>query len=135
MYISADLKRMQRYAAADVSAAVFFAFFGGVYEHFSHEVYSYFMLYAFAVPLFLGALPLLLLLVRGKQLSSACGLLIFHCGLAALTVGAVFKGVLDIYGTTNRLLAVYPVIGGALCLIGLIAAARSVGRNDSEIKH
>ena len=45
-------------------AAVFLAFFGAVYETFSHEVYSYYMIYAFAIPLVLGTLPLLALALR-----------------------------------------------------------------------
>lgn len=41
-------------------------------------------------------------------------------GIAALTVGSIFRGVLDIYGTTNRLVIVYPVVGGILLAAGLI---------------
>ena len=38
-----------------------------------------------------------------------------------LTVGSFIKGILDIYGTTNRLLVVYPIIGLALAIAALIA--------------
>ena len=41
-------------------------------------------------------------------------------GIAALTVGSIFRGVLEIYGTTNRLVIVYPVVGGTLLAAGLI---------------
>ena len=37
--------------------ALVLALFGAVYEVFSHGVYSYYMLYAFAFPLAGGALP------------------------------------------------------------------------------
>ena len=35
----------------------FLALFGAIYERYSHEVYSYYMIYAFAIPLLFGALP------------------------------------------------------------------------------
>ena len=40
-----------------IAASIFLAFFGAIYELFSHEVYSYYMIYAFAIPLVLGAVP------------------------------------------------------------------------------
>ena len=44
---------------AYLTASVFCALFGAVYELFSHGVYSYWMIYAFAFPLLLGAIPCL----------------------------------------------------------------------------
>ena len=44
-----------RHAVLSLSFAVFCAFFGAVYEHFSFGVYSNFMIYAFAFPLAAGA--------------------------------------------------------------------------------
>ena len=121
MYTSDDRSRALRYVRLDLIAAVFWALFGAVYEKFSHEVYSYAMLYAFAVPLIAGALPLTLLLCRKKPLRmpSAGALVFWHAGLASFTVGLIFRGILDIYGTTNRLLAVYPVSGGILTAAAL----------------
>ena len=121
MYTSDDRSRALRYVRLDLIAAVFWALFGAIYEKFSHEVYSYAMLYAFAVPLVAGALPLTLLLCRKKPLRmpKAGALVLWHAGLASFTVGLVFRGVLDIYGTTNRLLAVYPVSGGILTAAAL----------------
>lgn len=43
------------------------AAFGAVYELFSHGVFSYYMLYAFGVPLLGGVLPLLLILFSQKN--------------------------------------------------------------------
>ena len=106
-------------ALAHLCAAVFCAFFGAVYEHFSHEVYSYWMLYAFALPLALGALPLLSLALWGQTLPGRVSLWLWNAGIAALTVGCIFRGVLEIYGTTNRLWAAYPIVGGALLTLGL----------------
>jgi len=103
-----------------IAASLFCAFFGAVYELFSHGVYSYFMIYAFAIPLALGALPLSAMLAGGRALPDRIALGLWNCGIAALTVGCAFKGVLDIYGTTNRLIVVYPVCGGVLLAAGLL---------------
>lgn len=92
--------------------SVFCAVFGAVYELFSHEVYSYRMIYAFAYPLIGGALPYLVqsIVQRPRREITISGKL-YNSGIAALTVGSILGGVLDIYGTTNRLLTAYPVVG------------------------
>ncbi len=177
--------QMIRYSFIYLAAAVFCALFGAVYEIFSHGVFSFFMIYAFAFPLVLGAVPMLWMGLRTAKSaeeketpmefetgssedlwfepytaeeSAATGLRrmgrieessdsveyrlnsrenspeaerLFHLpgslelnawgsGIAALTVGSIFRGVLDIYGTTNRLVIVYPVVGGTLLAAGLI---------------
>ena len=99
-------------------AAAFCAFFGAVYEVFSHQVYSYFMIYAFALPLCLGTVPALLFSLKGWRVPSRLARQLYHSGVAALTVGCIFEGVLRIYGTTNRLIWVYPAMGALLLLGG-----------------
>lgn len=98
--------------------SVFFALFGGVYERFSHGVYSYDMLYAFAYPLAGGAVPFLALGLIGKW-PGAIARTIWHCGIATLTVGSIIRGVLEIYGTTNGLTVCYGIAGWALLLVGI----------------
>lgn len=119
MYISVKhslIKNCLIYTAVTIFTAVF----GAVYEHFSHEVYSYYMLYAFAIPLLLGVLPLLCFAVLQKEAPDGWSMRFYNSGTAALTVGSIFKGVLQIYGTTNRLAAVYPVLGLLLIFAGVI---------------
>ena len=100
-----------RHALIQLAITVFFAVFGAVYEYFSHEVYSYFMIYAFAVPLLLGVLPYSVMayrkIFRYKKTSVMC----WNAGIITLTTGSAFKGVLDIYGTSNSLLLIYPAAG------------------------
>ncbi len=103
-----------------IFAAAFLAFFGAVYEHFSHEVYSYYMIYAFAVPLLLGALPFGILALKDKTPDRAF-VDLWNSAVAAFAVGSVFRGVLDIYGTTNRLIIVYPIAGAVLAVSALLA--------------
>ena len=100
--------------------AAFLALFGAIYELFSHGVTSYYMIYAFAVPLIMGVLPYEMMLIKnifpGKTFAD-----IWNTAIATLSVGCVFKGVLEIYGTTNRLIIVYPIAGTILILISFLA--------------
>ena len=97
-------------ALYDLLFAAVTALGGFVYEQFSHGVYSGFMVYAFLPPLVLGSCPLLIRALRGKALPGR------WCVLA-LTVGCLFQGALEIYGTTSRLVIGYWIAGGA-CLAG-----------------
>ncbi len=118
---SADLLRS---GTAYLIASALVAAAGWMYELFSHGVYSNYMIYAFMVPLVCGALPDILAATRGcrskkRSGSSASGLRL--AAVVTLTAGSLIKGVLDIFGTTNRLLVVYPIIGLALAIAALIA--------------
>mgnify|MGYP006988895184 CR=1 FL=1 len=96
------------------------ATFGAIYEHFSHGVYSYYMIYAFALPLLLYVLPNILLLFFGKREIPEYSRLLWNFGLTTLTVGCIMQGVLVIYGTGNRLMLLYPVLGGMLMTAGVV---------------
>ena len=100
--------------------ALFLALFGAVYEYFSHGVYSYYMLYAFAFPLGLGALPWCALALRAAHPLRTEPARLWDSGVLTLAVGSVFRGVLDIYGTTNRLVVVYAIVGAALLAAGAV---------------
>ena len=118
MYIS-DIKTSFRYLAA----SAFLAAFGAVYEWFSHGVYSYYMIYAFAIPLAGGAIPYMARYLRrakkirtGGPEAGGRNEVLWHAAIATLTSGSILKGVLDIYGTTNHLLAFYPAAAAALVI-------------------
>ncbi len=99
---------------------VFTALFGGVYEAFSHGVWSGWMVYAFAFPLILGALPFGWIALRRKPHPRPWVCRLYHAGVAALTVGSVMQGILAIYGTTNQLTILYWIAGFALLLAAQI---------------
>lgn len=101
-------------------ASLFTAFFSFVYEQFSHDVWSVPMIYAFVIPLAGGALPFAIIARQGSRAPSVPACTCWHLGLATFTIGSIFAGVLEIYGTTNRLIAVYPIAGGLLCAAGLV---------------
>jgi hypothetical protein len=115
-----------------LAASIVIAAAAAVYGLFSHGVYSYFMTYAFMIPLLGGALPHLIVAMKRADADTASsadepeestaseeqkGLANILDArdtqlaiIATLTAGSLLKGVLDIYGTTNRLLIAYPVM-------------------------
>lgn len=100
---------------------IFTALFGGIYETFSHGVYSYYMLYAFAFPLVGGVLPAMVFSLGDlRKVPSPAARTLYHCGIATFTVGSIIKGVLEIYGTTNVLTGVYFPVAGILVTGGLV---------------
>ena len=134
----ASLDRDLKISVIYLGIAVFLAFFGAVYEYFSHGVYSYYMIYAFAIPLVGGTLPYLISYIRklkagtqkvafGTDVSAALG----HAAVATLTIGSIIKGVLDIYGTTNHLIVVYPATG-VMLIIASIAVAAAAGKRHTD---
>lgn len=98
------------------------ALLGAVYELFSHGVYAYGMLYAFAFPLLGGVLPSLLLIRRNGKLPSPTARQLWRFGISALTVGSFFSGALTIYGTSSRLTTIYWLSGGACLLLSALTA-------------
>ena len=130
-----DRASLIRTSKVYLAATVFCALFGAVYERFGHGVYSYFMIYAFALPLLLGLLPALLFCTaKGEIVSSRKGRRYWNAGVATLTVGFLFKGALDIYGTDSPFFTVYIIAGAALLLAGQAtgAAARLIRRKKEK---
>ncbi len=96
---------------------LFCVLFSAVYESFSHGVFSDYMVFLFLFPLVLGIGPFGLLLLLPAPYPDHAGP--YHAGVAALTVGSCFAGVLEIYGTQSDLLIVYWIAGSLLLLAGL----------------
>ena len=91
-------------------AALITAVFGMIYESFSFGVFSYAMIYAFGFFAVGGGLFWRLVGIKRKFVPAmaAC---FWNAALATLTVGSILKGVLDIYGSSNSLLILFPVLG------------------------
>ena len=78
-----------------MTAAIGCAVFGGVYEYFSHGVWSGHLVYAFLFLLAGGALPCSVLALCGcRHPPGRWSLGLYHAGLAALTVGSLMQGAL-----------------------------------------
>lgn len=120
-----DIKTQQKHIAKRgyiyLLISLFCVLFGAVYEHFSHEVYSGYMIYAFVFPLVGGTLPLMSMVLFGySHLPGRITLNLYNSGIAALTVGSIMEGVMEIYGTTNGTLQIYWMVGFGFAGIGLL---------------
>ena len=119
MYTSGN-KATNVKTAVYVALSVFVAAFGAVYEAFSHDVWSYFMVYAFAPPLALGALPSVLLRGREKRVGRTAAKL-WRAAIAFLTVGMIFAGIIEIYGSDSYFTKYYFIAASALSLLAAAA--------------
>lgn len=107
----------KRYAAAALGTALFAA----VYEFFSHRVYSGFMIYAFLIPLLGGVLPCSLIIrARKERRTGVLSRCLYASSIAVLTVGSLFQGILEIYGTTSHLSKIYWIAGIGLLLSAIV---------------
>ena len=122
-----DAGRAAKTAFVYLLCAIFLALFGAVYEIYSHQVYSFYMLYAFAFPLVGGVLPFLVLhLWDATWYPNLWMRRLYHAGIATLSVGSVIQGVLEIYGTTNALVRWYWVIGIGLIFLSLLQINKKI---------
>ncbi len=92
-------------------AALITAVFGMIYEIFSFGVFSFAMIYAFGF--FAAGMIFWRVVGKRRKTVSSMASCFFNAGLATLTLGSVLKGVLDIYGSSNSLLIIFPVLGVA----------------------
>ncbi len=119
LFTSGDkMKSEVKWALGMFCFALFCAIFGGIYEVFSHEVYSFFMMYAFMIPLLASVLEYLWF-VSAKKVPCALALWTGNMAVVTLTVGSLFQGVLEIYGTTSRLTVVYPIAAAVLMVVAV----------------
>ena len=117
--------RAARHARNYVLVTCLVALFSGVYERFSFGVWSGFMVFAFAVPLVLGVLPWAVNAARERPVvPSHAAHQLWSAGTAVLTVGCLFRGILDIYGTASALELVYWVAGPVLLLLSVLAVVK-----------
>ena len=90
------------------------------------------MIFAFQFPLVMGVLPAFLLsLVKAlKKVEYAFVTLV---AVATLTMGSLATGVVEIFGTTNRLLKYYWIVGWPLLAVGFLVTmfALAKGYNDT----
>ncbi len=121
-------------AGVYLTAALLCSIFGAVYEFFSFGVYSFFMIFCFMPPLTLGCVPFFFIFLSGKNMMSRLSYNFYNSGVAALTVGFIMKGVIEIYGTTNRLLYVYFIGGAALMITGVVLWIVTVKKNKKTIE-
>lgn len=98
---------------------LFCLLFTYVYMLYSHDVYSDYMTYLFAWPLSGGVIAVIgLLIARGKQIRLAFNT--YNSGVAILTFGSLFRGILDIAHATSIYEIIFWIVGGIVMAAGII---------------
>ena len=128
-----DLEKWQRVYLYVSAGCLIFSM---IYECFSHNVFSPYMVFAVAFPL-LGGLVAgeLLKKVPARHLPGQLSAEVYHCGLATLTVGSIIRGVMDIYGTENALVKYYAFAGIGLVALALLLWLAPGQRKQEENRH
>ncbi len=107
-------------ATSMLFATAFTVLFGAIYEHFSHGVYSYYMIYSFA-PLLIAAIVYLLHARFSKDPPGALVRNLYTAFSATAAVGMTAQGVVIIYGSTNKLTIAYLTAASLLLILTAIA--------------
>lgn len=117
----------------------FIALFGSVYQLFGHGQHSLEMYLAFLFPLVLGCCTYLASrFLPVKWVPSFLAQNFYNTGVGILTCGFIFKGVVEIYGTSRPIMfntyiiigCVLIGIGLALYIIGLISNKFSTNKKE-----
>ncbi len=112
--------------------------FAFIYEMFSFGVYSLFMIFCFTPALILGCVPFFIVFLTGRNMPGRLAFNLYNAGIATLTIGFIFRGVIEIYGTTNRLSAVYFIVSLAFLMSGAViwiincTKKNEIGNNDKN---
>lgn len=117
-YMETQMESGKRRIMKNTVFAAFCILFAAIYETCSHQVYSLFMIGAFLFPVLLGIVPDLIRKKMGHT-GNEIALALQQCGIYTLTVGSIFRGILEIYGTTNSAGTVYWVAGIGLYVVGI----------------
>ena len=103
-----------------IGITIFIGLFGAIYEMNSNNVFSPAMYLAWIIPCTLGVgVYLILAFVPIKQVPGTLVECIYNFGVAMLTVRSIFIGVIEIYGTTNKvMLATYTILSIVFLVLG-----------------
>ena len=126
-------KRAAKTAAVYLVIALLCSVFGTVYELCGFGVFSMFMIFCFIPPLVLGSLPFFAIYLLGKGMPGRLAFNLYNSGVATVTVGFIFRGVIEIYGTTNRLSHFYSLFGALFILGAVIVYIIDMIRNKKTI--
>ena len=100
---------------------MFVFIFSYIYEIFSHDVYSLYMMLSPLIPLILGVLVNYILYFINTNLKiSNLNSNIHNSIVIALTLYCILNGVLEIFGTTNSLVYLYIYISILLAILNVI---------------
>lgn len=118
--------------------------FGLIYEMNGHGVYSFSMAHGFIFPLALGlVLNIIIYITKIDDLPSEFSSYMYNAGVATISMGGYFRGVLEIFGTTRDFYVItFNIVGYLLLVTGILAFIipsiqnyRRLKREAKENKH
>ena len=114
-------KNVMRTLYIYIGVTLFIGLFSTIYEINSHKVFSAAMVFAFIYPLIFGVgMYTLIRFLPTKRVPGMAPATIYQFGVAMATVRSIFIGVLEIYGTTNKVMvSVYTIVARIFLLVGL----------------
>ncbi len=122
-----------------MGVTAFFALFAFIYEHFSHYVFSYYMLFSFTAPFLAAVFYQLTGLIEKAPVPGRFMNFCVDAAAATFALGLLTKGAVEIYGTDNSLIPVFfyvgagvTVTGAAVYLILILRKKRQKGRDDGQ---
>ena len=116
LFTSADKRTIKGYAGFAVLCAVF----SFVYEMFSHQVYSIYMIGLAAFPILFGIVPVLFRKAFSMHEPGQVSRMLNFWAVMTLTAGSCLTGVFDIYGTTSDYTKLYWIAGAFLAGLSVI---------------
>ncbi len=111
---------------------IFIAVFSTIYEFFSFGVYSPYMVFAFLIPLIFGIVPFGSCIALKRKLPARSSVEMYSGAVMLLTAGCIVRGVLDVYGTTNRKLILYPIIFVVMVIVSFYLKYRDENKKMTE---
>lgn len=116
-----DIKYYKKQTLIYFISSIFCLIFGRIYDIFSHDVHSKFMLNAYLIPLIFGCiLSFIVYIFKLNKLFKRISINLYNASVATITIYFIFYGVLEIYGTTNKLINVYLYVSILLLIISII---------------
>ena len=116
-----DINMIKKQISKYFILSLIFLFFGFIYEQFSHNIYSSYMIYAFLFPLIMGTIIYIIIdKTKINDLLTPLAMSFYNSSILTFSLGSIIQGVLDIYGTTNKLVFYYLIVGIILLMISLI---------------
>ena len=114
-----DNKYLKKQSKIYLIISIICLIFSLIYEHFSHEVYSFYMISAFLIPLILGCVVSTFLSMKNIKVSRTSNNL-YNASVATFTIYFIMRGFLEIYGTTNSIINIYLIVGILLLVVSII---------------
>ena len=126
LYIS-DINYYKKQARIYLFLSIFTFIFSFIYELFSHNVYSLYMLLSPFSPLLLGTFINYILYFSNINIKfSKLNVDIHNSFVLTLTLYMLLNGVLYIYGTTNKLLNYYIYILIFLLILNILVFMKNI---------